>query len=327
SIPESERGPTETEPGERPQIMPHESGASPPDPLFEQGWDAAYRQTIAEPRWMDSAHPDLADDIETRTEQLVLASAELLGPRPTPAKTPFATSVTNLVALAECSLKFKWIHHDRLPRRPRMSALRGTEFHKRVELHNLGIVPLDEPPESDSDEDAADQSESQPDVDRVDPWESYTKSRFFDEKPFLVETPFEITIDGRSLRGKVDAVYDHGGRWEIVDYKSGRSRESASQLVQLQAYAIAASDGALSSLPHEGINASFAYFGEDPAAEVSTEATAAWLDEARDRIGTLLHTAETGPFPAAPSPACTWCDFLHHCPEGRAAAARMEKKP
>jgi DNA helicase-2/ATP-dependent DNA helicase PcrA len=323
-LPGSLRGPMVSDPGERPQAVPHRPDVPPPDPLFRQGWDAAYRRTIFEPAWMDTAHPDLADDVAAKAEQLVLASAELVGPRATPASAPFATSVTNLVALAECSLKFKWIHHDRLPRRPRMSAVRGTEFHKRVELHNLGVSAFDDPVESAKG--IVDMTDTPPDTHRVDPWLSYTRSRFFDETPFLVETPFEITIDGRSLRGKVDAVYEHNGRWEIVDYKSGRSRESASQLVQLQAYAIAAADGALSPVTPQGVDVSFAYFGEDPATEIRSEATASWLDEARTRIGSLLHTAEAGPFAPTPSRACEWCDFLHHCPEGRAAVDRMKQQ-
>jgi DNA helicase-2/ATP-dependent DNA helicase PcrA len=321
SIPGVTRGPTVTDPGERPVVSPHTARIEAPDPLFEDGWDAAYRRTAHDPAWIESEYPDLARDVENKTQQLVLAAAELERPAPVTDSSPFVTSVTNLVALAECPLKFKWIHHDRLPRRPRMSAIRGTEFHKRVELHNLGIVSFDDQTGTAATKTGSAGTAAATEI--VDPWVSYTQSRFFDGRPVLVETPFEITMDGRMLRGKVDAVYQRPEGWEIVDYKSGRSRESKSQLVQLQAYAVAAADGALGMPAPDRIDVSFAYFGEDPAGEIRNEATDSWLNEARAVVTGHLATAENGPFAATPSAACQWCDFLHHCKEGKAVVARM----
>jgi DNA helicase-2/ATP-dependent DNA helicase PcrA len=321
STPGTTHGPTTTDPGERPVVRPHAAPIEAPDPLFENGWDAAYRRTVVDPNWIESAFPDLADHVEDKTHQLVLAAAELERPAPSTGSSPFVTSVTNLVALAECSLKFKWIHHDRLPRRPRMSAVRGTEFHKRVELHNLGIVSFDDQTQPTATK--AGEAGTAAATEVTDPWVSYTQSRFFQERPLFVETPFEITMDGRTLRGKVDAVYQRPEGWEIVDYKSGRSRKSQSQLVQLQAYAIAAADGALGMPAPDRIDVSFAYFGEDPAGEIRNQATESWLSEAKTIVTGHLATAENGPFVATPSAACQWCDFLHHCTEGKAVVARM----
>jgi DNA helicase-2/ATP-dependent DNA helicase PcrA len=202
-----------------------------------------------------------------------------------------------------------------------MSAVRGTEFHKRVELHNLGIVSFDDQTQTAATKAGEAGTVAASEV--TDPWVSYTQSRFFEERPIFVETPFEITMDGRTLRGKVDAVYQRPEGWEIVDYKSGRSRASQSQLVQLQAYAIAAADGALGMPAPDRIDVSFAYFGEDPAGEIRNEATESWLSEAKAIITSHLATADNGPFVATPSAACQWCDFLHHCKEGKAVVAGM----
>jgi DNA helicase-2/ATP-dependent DNA helicase PcrA len=223
--------------------------------------------------------------------------------------------VTSLVALAECPLKFAWIHHDRLPRRPRRSAKLGTELHRRIELHNLGVIPLDHAEDAEYDDDGeSGDGDHQP---RTDPWRSFVSSRFHEASPILVETPFEITLDGRSLRGKVDAVYGDDDRWEIVDYKSGAPGASDARRVQLQAYALAGSAGALGREMPDDVDVTFAYFGTSPATEITEGIDPPWLDEASTTIGDLLAQAQEGPFPAHPSPACRWCDFLHHCAEGR----------
>ena len=255
----------------------------------------------------------------SRKKQLALHFSDLREPEPPPPPDGFSTSVTNLVALAECPQKFKWIHHDRLPRRPRRSAVLGTEFHRRAELHNLGILalPAEEEPSYDEPSYGIDEAAQAP----ADPWESFSTSRFHDTTPFLVEVPFEITFDGRSVRGKADAVYRDEAAWEIVDYKSGRAPADGidDKMVQLEVYALAAVDGALSDATPAELTVTFAYFGTQPAAEVTRSADAAWLDDARAHVSSLLATAEAGPFDPKPNPGCRFCDFLHHCEAGKAS--------
>jgi ATP-dependent DNA helicase UvrD/PcrA len=313
-LPAATVGPTITDPGERPPMATFTAPVEPPDPLFRSGWSAAVRSARQDPTWIASEYPELIDAVEDQAGQLALLLADLHVPRAEP-DLAFATSVTNLVALAECPLKFRWIHHDRLPRRPRASARRGTEFHRRVELHNLGIASLDA---IDDGTDAFDDSRwDQQEEPNVDPWGAFAASRFHESTPILAETPFEITFGGRALRGKVDAVYEDGGDWEIVDYKSGKASPSDARRVQLQAYAVAATDGALAMQPGGDLVVTFAYFGTNPVVEVSEAVDDQWITDARDTIGGLLERAESGPFPPAPSDACRWCDFLHHCETGR----------
>lgn len=315
-------GPVTEEAGERPDPRPISRKPIEPDPLFDEGWDAALRRAVREPGWSASAWPDLAEASASRRTQLELQYENLREPEVGTATDRFVTSVTNLVALAECPLKFRWIHHDRLPRRPRRSARLGTEFHRRVELHNLGILPLADADEAQYDDEGGDGFRGTP---STDPWSSFNSSRFSEERPFLIETPFELTLDGRSLRGKVDAVYGDDSHWEIVDYKSGNAPDDASghRLVQLEAYAVAATHGALAAAAPESLDVTFAYFGTDPATEATHHTDEAWLAAARDRISTLLAVAEDGPFDASPGPSCRWCDFLHHCEDGRRAVQRQ----
>ncbi|MGI9528526.1 MAG: ATP-dependent DNA helicase [Acidimicrobiia bacterium] len=324
-------GPITDEPGERPERVPYVPPALPPDPLFDDGWGSALRRTVMDPTWMGDEFPDLAEAATTRAEQLTVDLGDLHEPAATAQPQRFATSVTNLVALAECPLRFKWIHHDRLPRRPRMSAVRGTEFHRKAELHNLGIIALDDAADVSYDSlgDASDAGEQPDGTSRpaIDPWDTFAASRFADNAPFLVETPFEITIDGRTVRGKVDAVYRDEDAWEIVDYKSGRASPSDEKLVQLQAYALAARDGNLSTSTPGSIDVTFAWFGSDEAVEVSEHADDAWMDNAEQVVGSLLQQAEDGPFDPRPGNGCQWCDFLHHCEAGTAQVAQPTTEP
>jgi DNA helicase-2/ATP-dependent DNA helicase PcrA len=305
-------------PTTRPETRPFTPPPVPPDPLFPDGWADAFRRTVRDPAWMDRDHEDLSDAVRRRSSQLELELADLAEPVPGDIVEPFATSVTNLVALAECPLKFRWIHHDRMPRRPRPSAKRGTEFHRRVELHNVGVVTLDDAIDVTYDATGDDRDAAIGDRDPVhDPWEAFTVSRFRNLRPDLVETPFEIVFDGRTLRGKIDAVYRSGDDWEIVDYKSGRPSTTDAKRVQLQAYAIAARSGALGDPPMGSLDVTFAYFGDAAPIEETEAVDDEWFEDASSTVADLLMVAEEGPFPAEPSSACRWCDFLHHCRAGR----------
>jgi len=330
-LPGASSGPIVDDPGERPERSAFVPAALPPDPLFDGGWGSALRRTVMDPSWIEDEFPELNEAAAARTEQLAVELGDLHEPSATVPPQLFATSVTNLVALAECPLRFKWIHHDRLPRKPRSSAVKGTAFHRKAELHNLGIIALD-----DAEDVSYDDLTSSPDdiptpggsaTAAIDPWEIFKDSRFATDKPFLVETPFEITIDGRTVRGKVDAVYRDADSWEIVDYKSGRASPSDAKLVQLQAYALAARDGNLAVATPETIDVTFAWFGSDPAIEVSEHADDEWLADAEQVVGSLLRKAENGPFDPTPSDGCRWCDFLHHCEAGQAQVAQSTTAP
>lgn len=294
-----------------------------PDPLFADGPAAALRRTVADPGWIAEEHPDIASAVADRVAQLELAIEDLASPTLEESSPRFVVSVTNLVALAGCAQRFKWIHHDRLPRKPRRSAVLGTAFHRRVELHNLGVIAFDDPAAENYDSLAGiGESDSGQGGGGGDPWDLFEESRFSTETPIHIEAPFEVSIGEGSIRGKIDAIYGSGDpaddtSWEIVDYKSGADRKDTARSVQLEAYAIAASDGALSAEPPESMSVTFAYFGGSEIVEVSETVDDAWLGAARDRIERLVDQGIKGPFDPTPSKDCRWCDFLHLCPAGQ----------
>lgn len=309
------RGPMEPVSAEPSEREPFTALPAPPDPLFDSGPDAALRRSIAEPQWVAGEHPDLASAVQSRVAQLELAVRDLASPTLLKSTPPFAVSVTNLVALAGCAQKFKWIHHDRLPRKPRRSAVLGTAFHRQVELHNLGVISFEDagPEVYDAPEDGDGSGEGP-----GNPWTLFEDSRFSNETPIHIEAPFEITAGRGSVRGKVDAIYSaEPGEWEIVDYKSGKYRDDPSRSVQLQAYAVAAAAGALSPQPPTSLAVTFAYFGGQELVETTEGVDEEWLVDARTHLETLVNQGIEGPFEPNPSADCRWCDFLHLCPAGQ----------
>lgn len=314
-LPDATHGPMETISDAQPERQPFVPSHTAPDPFFSDGPAAALRHAVKDSRWIYTEYPELVDAASRRVRQLELSINDLAQPIAVTPPSSFTTSVTNLVLLAGCAQKFKWIHHDRLPQKPRRSAIFGTAFHRRIEMHNLGVIAFDDPETEAPDAGAAGEAEAQG---AADPWKLFRDSRYWIETPIHIEAPFEISVGEGSIRGKIDAIYaTEGGGWEIVDYKSGRDRSSPARNVQLEVYAIAASDGALSSSPPESIDVTFAYFGGGELAEVTESVDKEWLDRARDHVAGLVDIGINGPFDPQPSQDCQWCDFLHLCPAGQ----------
>ncbi|MCZ7533449.1 MAG: ATP-dependent helicase [Acidimicrobiia bacterium] len=318
-LPGTTIGPWVEEPGDPPTIAVFSDAAVVPDPVFDHDVGAAFRRIIADPSTITTDYPELADAVTSRTHQLKLEIGDLSEPTADPVSQPFSTAVTNLVALAQCPLKFKWIHHDKLPRRPSKAALRGTEFHRKVELHNLGVISLDDAAPTSYDAVETDGGfDDEGEWTASDPWSVFESSRFAHMRARFTEAPFEFAIGSGSIRGKIDAIYEPSpGFWEIVDYKSGRPSTDPSRMVQLKAYALAAAEGVVSSETPDAMSVSFAYFGGSEAEEVSETVDDRWIAEAKIEIAGLVAVGAEGPWNATPSPACRFCDFLVHCDAGK----------
>ncbi len=296
------------EPGEPPVQQPVVTEA--PDPHFDGGWRRALRQRLDDPEW-SGRQPDAGPTFETYRSQLVL-ELEGLPAAPEPRDEPKipTVSVTGLVTLAGCPKQYHWAEVDRLPRRPSPWLRRGTEVHRRIELHQRGVATFAELDDSPV-------PGQRPPGEGVDPYRSYLGSRFAGMTPSHQETPINLTIEGVRVRGRIDAIFEpEPGSWEIVDYKSGRPGADPAALVQLQTYAVAAAEGAvLGGIPDQ-IRVTFAYLGTDPVTEHAIDTDAEWLDQARERIVSLATAVKEGDFPPLPSERCRRCDFARFCPAG-----------
>lgn len=291
-----------------------------PDPLFgEAGWHEALHAAAEDPAWLAS-YPDHERAASAAAGQMRLDLESL--PQPAGAKpdTSKSTSVTGLVAMARCPQQFRWAFVDRLPTRPSPALRRGVQFHRKVELHNIGRMPLDV-----FDETVYDiaQDGDVPTPGGADPYEVFSSSPLAERSARFAEVPIDLQFGEVRVRGRIDAVYEPSpGVWEIVDYKSGRPSDDPALEVQLQTYAIAAADGAVATPTPDNISVAFAFFGGGEFVERSVAVDDAWLSDARTRIGDLARRFERGEFDPTPSDACRRCDFASFCDAGSAFLAR-----
>nr|WP_235217624.1 PD-(D/E)XK nuclease family protein [Streptomyces noursei] len=113
-----------------------------------------------------------------------------------------------------------------MPRRPQPAARRGTRFHawvqSRFEELPLPLLGPEELPGAEPGE-AAEIADEQ---DLAALKEAFARTPYAHRTPFRVEVPFRMTLAGRVVRGRIDAVYkEHGpdgDRFEIIDWKTGR---------------------------------------------------------------------------------------------------------
>ncbi len=145
---------------------------------------------------------------------------------------PPRLSVSTLVALRENPQELALSIRRPMPRSQDEYSRRGTVFHSWIEKHfGQGTLFDDE------------------DLEPVDPLEedqtleklkaSWLSSEWADRHPFAVEVPFETVVSGVLLRGRIDAVYKIGDRFEVVDWKTGSKKLSESAAIQLAVYRLA----------------------------------------------------------------------------------------
>ena len=134
----------------------------------------------------------------------------------------------------------------------------------------------------------------------------------------MVEAPFEVLVgDGYRIRGRIDAVYIDGRHWEVVDFKSGRPSTDPSRIVQLQSYAMAATDVDFGHPAPRELDVTFAYLGGG-LVETTYQADSEWVEQARSDIASLTRSIDEKIFVETPGDWCQSCDFLRFCGPGRA---------
>ncbi len=298
----------------RPEILRYEPPDGPtPDPLFGPGsWAEALRRELADPGQARARAIELevVDAYDARVNEYADMLFRLPEPPEVNEPNRLVTSVTALVTYATCPLRYYWSEVDRLPRRHSPAARRGVEVHRRIELYHRGVVPFDELDESLYDVVPGEGTRG------TAAYESFLASRFASERPLLVEAPFELRLDDFVwVRGRIDAVYTHGDRWEVVDFKTGRAG-SVPNLVQLEAYGVAAREVPFTDEQPAEVDVTFAYLGDGLHVETH-RVDERWAADARRHLEGLAAGIRAEAFDASPSPACARCDFLRFCPSGR----------
>ncbi|GGZ83924.1 hypothetical protein GCM10010371_49680 [Streptomyces subrutilus] len=151
---------------------------------------------------------------------------------------PAALSASQLLRLAADEQRFARDLARPMPQPPQPAARQGTRFHAWVEsrfdelpLPMLDVLdPATELPGSD--QDIADEA------DLASLKAAFERSPYADRPPHRMEAPVQVTLAGRVVRGRIDAVYrDPDGSYEIVDWKTGRTTEA--DPLQLAVYRLA----------------------------------------------------------------------------------------
>jgi DNA helicase II / ATP-dependent DNA helicase PcrA len=143
-----------------------------------------------------------------------------------------------------------------VPHAPTPYARRGTAFHAWLEQRfgSVRLLDVDELPGA-ADQDAA------ADEHLAALQEAFLASEWAQRTPVEVEVPFATTVGGVVIRGRMDAVFaDPGGRFDVIDWKTGRRPEAAvaaAAAVQLAAYRIAWAS--LAGVPAAHVRAGFHY--------------------------------------------------------------------
>ncbi|MER6320725.1 ATP-dependent DNA helicase [Streptomyces coelicoflavus] len=221
--------------------VPHQ--ASPPEP--HRG-DAPARLTPEEARTVASWDRDL----EALTGELLRARESV-----TEVPLPASLTATQLLSLAADPDGFAQELARPMPRPPQPAARRGTRFHAWVEARFEPLtLPLLEPEElPGGDAEIADEQ----DLEFLK--DAFERTEYARRTPFRVEAPFQLSLAGRVVRGRIDAVYKEGdgdtATYEIVDWKTNRA--ATADPLQLALYRIAWAEQ--QGVPPTSVTAAFLY--------------------------------------------------------------------
>ncbi|MEU3526028.1 UvrD-helicase domain-containing protein [Streptomyces sp. NPDC038707] len=260
------------EPGEAPHDERHDGGTgeAPPaatlsravasEPAPEGPVGLVPHQASAPPdgpRPVTGPTPEEARTIASWDRDLDALTGELLRARQAVTDVPLPATLTasQLLLLAEDPDALAQELARPMPRPPQPAARRGTRFHAWVETRfeelTLPFLEPDELPGGDAE--IADEH----DLEALK--EAFERTEYARRTPYRVEAPFQITLAGRVVRGRIDAVYRNGdgdeATYEIVDWKTGRTRTA--DPLQLAVYRLGWAEQ--QGVPPESVTAAFLY--------------------------------------------------------------------
>jgi len=141
-------------------------------------------------------------------------------------------------------------------------ARRGTDFHLWLENHfkHPCLISMDDLFNQSSSEITEEFADAP--IDKLK--NSWLASEWANKQPVGVEVGFETMIDNTLIRGRIDAVYQSGDQFEVVDWKTGKVKDGddlTNAAIQLAMYRLAYSK--LKNVPIEKISAAFHYVADN----------------------------------------------------------------
>lgn len=289
------------------------------DPFFPDGWRSAAAEAELDPKVLENLVRALDQGERERygraagrlaTVASHLADRESAGP--SEPSVPMTIAVGGVIEYARCPKRFYWSAVRPLPRFSGPAARMGTQVHAWIERRSSGqasLLELDETPDLTSEELAGEPGK----LERLQ--RTFSESRFASGPPLFAERPFLLYLDGFVVSGRIDAIFGSPkGRWEVVDYKTGRKPPEEDPLagLQLDLYALACTE----IWGKRSAELTLTYFYLATGEEVSRPAGDP--AETRRRAAAALQGIRASEFQPIPSEQCHWCDFLSFCEAGKA---------
>ncbi|MGI8434201.1 MAG: UvrD-helicase domain-containing protein [Nocardioidaceae bacterium] len=119
-----------------------------------------------------------------------------------------------------------------MPRKPSAAARFGTRFHAWVESY-VGQQHLVDPDEMSGRADSGIDDDS----DLRELTEAFSAGPFGSRAPYQVEAPFMLVLAGQVVKGRIDAVYETGSGFQVVDWKT--NQDQTADPLQLAIYRLA----------------------------------------------------------------------------------------
>ena len=170
---------------------------------------------------------------------------------------PSRISVSTMINLAKNPEELALNIRRPMPNHIDKYARRGTAFHLWVEKQFVDPQIFDEDIFDTGNEDLDD-------LPLKELQEKWRSSSWSSKVPVGVEVPFETVIGSTLIRGRIDAVYKDGDKYEVVDWKTGKAKSGDDlevAAIQLAMYRLAYSK--LFNIPLTQISAAFHYVGSN----------------------------------------------------------------
>ena len=151
---------------------------------------------------------------------------------------PRTLSVTDVQRLAKNEAAFLDHLVRPMPQEPAPAATQGTTFHAWVEQRARKQLGLGAMPTLPGMEDYDTDTLIALDTENLKKFQNnFESSEWAARQPYDVEHPFNITIGGRLIKGKIDAIFQDGDDWILVDWKTNAVANA--DPLQLSLYRIA----------------------------------------------------------------------------------------
>jgi RecB family exonuclease len=138
--------------------------------------------------------------------------------------------------------------------------------------------------------------------------EAYFAKGGFDVVPAYVEQPFNLTVDGWSLRGVIDRIDRIDDGWRITDYKSGRPIGRRRRDLQIALYAL----GATRALKLEPLQLEVVYLASGDSVRIGD--VTGMVDEAEVQGAEVAEGVRAGRFESRPERRrCRLCPYRLAC--------------